>query len=423
MTPYSTLIIGAGAAGLAAARHLHDAGERILVLEARDRTGGRIHTDYNWDGFPLERGAEFIHGEHAATHNLARQAGLDVIPVVRMGNLWWSDGRSPARHRDELPAEQRTTITRLLADYDALERADLPGDLSLAEYLRGRGWDADGLAAADVLLAQTCCASLETLSCADLRREMQADHAGHAEARIRQGYGALLAWYSRDLPIRLNTPVQAIRWNASGVTVQAGDETFSARRCIITLPVSLLQAGTIHFDPPLPPDKRRAIAGFRFEAATKLVYHFRERFWDADLTFLAHTGTAARWWTPDYGRNLLPVIAAYLTAERAQHVDSLPESDALALGMTELAHLLGVPFAQLTAGLVTGERVSWAFDRLARGGYAHLPPGAADARPLLAAPVDDVLFFAGEATAYDTNPQTVHGALESGWRTARECSR
>ncbi|MCB9453668.1 MAG: FAD-dependent oxidoreductase [Anaerolineaceae bacterium] len=420
MTTYTALIVGGGAAGLAAARRLHDAGERVLVLEARNRIGGRVDTDYLWDGFPLERGAEFIHGENAVTHDLVRQAGLDVIPVVRMDNLWWSDGQTPARHRDTLPPALRETINRLLTDYAALEQANLPTDISLADYLRGRGWTGDDLHMADVLLAQTCCAALETLSCADLRREMQLDHAGYDEARIRHGYGALLQWYSRDLPIRLNTPVETIQWSPSGVTVYAGTEVFNARHCIITVPVSLLQAGTIRFDPPLPEEKRRAIAAFRVEAATKLVYRFQEQVWGDDLTYMAHTGTVARWWTPDYKRGQLPVIAAYLTAERARTVDTLPEDAALALGLQELSTLLGIQQPDLQRMLISGKRISWATDPLARGGYAHLPPGAADARPLLAASVDgDVLHFAGEATAYDTNPQTVHGAIESGWRTAQ----
>ncbi|MBC7870410.1 MAG: FAD-dependent oxidoreductase, partial [Chitinophagaceae bacterium] len=214
-----TLIIGAGAAGLAAGRVLHDSGHDILILEARDRIGGRAWTDHTFADFPIELGAEFIHGEHAATHQLVKDAGFHTIPVVRMDHLWWAENGHPAVNRNQLPAPIREIIDGLLRDYDALANFALANDMSLADYLRGRGWDDDALKTADVLLAQTCCATIETLSCADLIREAHADHAGSQEFRIEEGYAALFDHYSRDVPIQLNKVVSAIYWDAEGVTV------------------------------------------------------------------------------------------------------------------------------------------------------------------------------------------------------------
>ncbi len=415
---YDVIIVGAGAAGLAAGRRLHDAGQSILILEARNRIGGRIWTDHTFADFPIEQGAELIHGESAVTHDLLQAAGLHTLPAPRKEFLQWGTP-PPVQRIADLPADLRTTIDALRAAYNALpQQLDPAVDLSLAAYLRGQGFDAAAIAIADVLFAQTCCASIETLSCADLVREMGVDHAGLDEFRIREGYDALLEYYSAGLPIQLNSPVQSIRWDNHHVTISTTQGQVTARKCLITLPVSLLQTGIITFDPPLSSAKQAAIAAFRMEPATKLIYRFSAPLWDESLVYLAHNGVTARWWTPGYGRPDAAILCCYVTAERAAQLDAMSEVDALQRGLEEISHLLGQP--DLSAACLEARRISWAAEPYTRGGYAHLPPGAADARLLLAQPEGDLLFFAGEATAHDTNPQTVHGAIESGWRAAAE---
>jgi monoamine oxidase len=156
-------------------------------------------------------------------------------------------------------------------------------------------------------------------------------------------------------------------------------------------------------------------------AATKLIYRFQERLWPEDLTYMAHPGAVPRWWTPGYQRENAAILCAYVTTEWAENLDRISEASALDAGLRELSTLLDIPVKTLERKLVQGKRFSWASEHYTLGGYAHVPPGAAEARPLLAQPEGGVLFFAGEATAYDTNPQTVHGAIESGQRAAREC--
>ena len=415
--PYDVVVIGAGAAGLACARRLSDSGRSVCVLEARSRIGGRIQTDTTFTGYPLELGAEFVHGEHAVTHDLLKKAGLSVIPVDRL-QAGMRFGRPASRVADLDPAA-REMIERLRAAYYALtSQSGATADRSLADYLAAEGLDGDALRIADVLLAQTCCARLDSLSCADLAREMRVDHAGPLEFRIAEGYGALLNWLATGLDIRLDTPVRRIAWGRDGVTAITDRGSVTARTAIVTLPVSLLARDAISFVPPLPTAKREAIHGFRTEPATKLLYRFRIPRWDSELTFMAHDGLAARWWTPGYRREGPAVLAAYLTADRAREIDAMPEDQALARGLEDAAMLLGDPYVH--EGVTAARRVSWAADPLALGGYAHVRVGAADARPVLAASVEDRLFFAGEATAWDTNPQTVHGAIESGWRAADE---
>ncbi|MEI7768629.1 MAG: NAD(P)/FAD-dependent oxidoreductase [Chloroflexales bacterium] len=414
------IVIGAGAAGLAAARRLHDVGVKVRVVEARDRIGGRIWTEEGLEPFPVELGAELIHGESTLTRQLLAEAGLHDLPVDRYGRLRWADG-GPARPLAELPADRRDTIRALKAAYHELPATPWDNgepDISLADYLRGRGFTGEALEIADVLLAQTCCAHLSSLSCADLARELRADHAGQEEFRVAEGYGALLNWLARDLQIVLGTPALTLRRGSQGVAVETESRVFTAARCVVTLPVSVLQTGALRFDPPLSPSKQRAIAAMRSEAATKLFYRFDAPLWDSELTFMAHLGVASRWWTPGYGRDGSAVIAAYITARRAEQIDAMGEAEALHMGLDELGGLLGV--GDIAGRCQMARRVSWGSDPYALGGYAHVPPGAAKSRVDLAAPEGDMLFFAGEATAYESNPQTVHGAFESGWRAAEE---
>lgn len=414
---FDTVIIGAGAAGLAAGRKLHDAGQKILILEAQNRIGGRIQTTYDFADYPVEIGAEFIHGGQAITHDLIAQANFDIIPVNRKEKLRWAEPFAPALPLDQLDPALYQQIQSILNDYNHLEDYPLDQDLSLAEYLRRCGWDEKALLRADALIAQPYATTLERLSCFDIIREHQTDHAGEAESRLREGYSALLDWYAQDLPIQLNTPVHHIEWGLGKVRING---TYHAKTSLITIPVNLLDAGIIQFSPPLPADKLAAISQFQVEAVTKLLYRFTEQFWDDETTLIAHTGAIPRWWTSGYNRASTPVICGFVSSTHAQHIDAMSESDALALGLSELSQLLDVPLDTLQANCSASQRVSWANDPYARGAYATLPPHAAESRPILARPEGNTLFFAGEATVYYSNPQTVHGAIESGWKAAQE---
>ena len=188
-------------------------------------------------------------------------------------------------------------------------------DTSLAEYLRQQGYGPDALAKADILLAQTCCASIYTLSIQDLQRELK-QSAGEKEFRISEGYQMLLRHLKQDLEIHTSTPVTHIAQNQTQVTLTTPQQTYTAQTCIITVPLSILKLSilkqSLHFSPPLSLEKQSAIGAMKMEPGTKLIYKFNQPFWDQDLTYMLHQGPAPRWWTPGYGRQRMLVSFVHL---------------------------------------------------------------------------------------------------------------
>lgn len=403
---YDTIIIGAGAAGLAAGQMLQGAGHEVLILEAMNRIGGRIHTS-SFAGLPVELGAEFIHGENAVTHILLKEYGFSTTDAPRYKNIWWAWDKF-AQPRAELPEDAQKTLAALDAAYVAIPETD--ADISLADYLRQQGFDSQAIEFADVYFAQTCCASIESLSIADLAREMRLDTAGKEEFRVKGGYRDFLESYSAVLRIHSSEPVKQIVQDKH-VLVLGEKRSYTAKTVLVTVSLSVLQRGLIEFSPALSAEKQAAIRAMKMQAATKLIYRFDKPYWDENMVYLLHRGKTPRWWT---NGNL---ISCFATAEAAEYLDSLSEWEAISEGLNELSQMLNNQ--QLKSNFRNIERFSWANEHYIGGGYAHVPAGAANARLELAKPEGKV-FFAGEATAHHSNPQTVHGAIESGWRAAGE---
>src|SRR5262245_9946960 len=287
------LVIGAGAAGLAAASTLAGAGRCVVVLEARDRIGGRVWTDRAFGPIPVERGAEFIHGERADTWALVRQGGLQTEPFAR-----WS-GRRIALGSGRLAGSwllrARPDLRRVFTLEEQLIAYEGP-DCSLAEWLDARGFSPLAAHIADLRLAHSNCATPATISVAELAHELGIADKGPGDFHILDGYDRALALLADELDIRLGGAVTAVRWSEDGVeltveTLQRSNvvtfERFLARHAVVTLPLALLKAGAVAFDPPLPERKRQAVAALAMAPAMKLLLRFAEPFWDREMTFLS----------------------------------------------------------------------------------------------------------------------------------------
>ena len=405
-TQYDVVIIGAGVAGLAAARRLLDAGRQPLVLEARNRIGGRVWTDRSHS--PVELGAEFIHGQRAATWKIVEQAGLTVRP--------WNGLRRFARNGSLLPIDENNTFSEQVSElYDAVEHYSGP-ERSAAAVIAQRA-PADNPAAPYALrwLANIEAADTDRLNASVLAEERRLNTAGPDNFRSIDGYDQVPSYLAMNVDIRLNSPVERIEWSDSGALLTlTGGEKISARQVIVTVPIGVLQAGRPVFAPPLPAAKRSAIDAIAMGHITKIILWFGTSFWEP-FAFLSTDGAVTTWWPS--GTSEAPALTGYTGGFAALALDAMNPSVAVATALGEVAALFGV---QARTSFLGGRRITWSTDPWSLGAYTYSPLGVGDARARLAAPLVGTLFFAGEATLTNGHLATVHGALESGWRVADE---
>lgn len=410
MTHSDIVVIGAGAAGLAAARTLADGGRDVVVLEARNRVGGRVWTDHSFGPVPIERGAEYIHGAQADTWEWVQRAGAHTAAAAPWAGrrIVQEDGRlvGPDVFQQRADLQPLFTLEEQIATYTG-------PDCSLGEWLRVRQCSPLATHIADVRMAHANCATLDTISVAELAYELRYYDKGPGDFHILEGYDYVLAPLAAGLDIRFATPVMHIAWGADGVVITTPDATWHARHVVVTLPLAVLQSGAVTFDPPLPAAQQEALARLAMPPAMKLFLRFDEPFWDADMTFLTARNPLPVWWTTQPG---VPILTAFSTGTRAAQVAAEGPDAVLEHGLATLATIFGdAPRRHFRAHLL----VDWAADEWARGGYSQVPVGAHGMRKQLAQAAG-ALHFAGEATVFANNPATVHGALHSGVRAARE---
>jgi monoamine oxidase len=429
---WDVVILGAGVAGLAAGRGLAARGGRVLVVEARDRVGGRIETRVE-PGWPaaIEAGAEFVHGRAPALERLLRLGRWRLREVEE--RHWQGGGGRPVR----VDGRWRAALGLL----DELPQAG--ADRSFDEVAARAGWrrragpDVRGLLRAYVEGFNAAPADRIGLQGLRLQTRAAGEIDGDRLFRIPGGYGQvvdLLAARARraGAVLRLGTEARRIRWRRGRVTVEARGPLgaraarLTARALVITVPLGVLRSrggpGSLRFDPPLPPDKRGAIRALGVGPVVRTLLRFRQpppARSARGFTFL-HVPRAAfpTFWRAAGGEDR--VLVAWAGGPAAADLQGRGAGETARAALRSLARGLNLEVAAVAAELEGYRVFDWQSDPHARGAYSFVPAGALDAVARLAAPVADTLFFAGEATHTGGATGTVHGALETGERAVHE---
>jgi len=429
------IVVGGGVAGLAAADALIARGRSVLLVEGRERLGGRIDTRHDpaWPA-PIERGAEFVHGKPPEILGIADTPGsactlyevADKHRVVRGGKI--------AEPEDGFFEE----VEKVMALVNrATPQRDLSFDECLARY--GKSVPAEKKQWARMYVEGFNASDAREVSSAWLAHEQKAADKieGDRLFRVVGGYDRVVAHLARPLlgarekaRLLLATPVRQIDWSGPRIRVHAMHSDvpriLEARQVIVTVPLGVLQAapgaeGALTFVPELPAEKRQALEQLRMGNVVKLLLRFRETFWEKrwpDLAFMHRApGPFPTWWTTLPLRT--PMLTGWSGGVAADALTGKSESAILAEGLKSLSKLLRVPPRKLRGQLASTAVCEWRRDPFSRGAYSYARVGGADAAKHLRRPLAGRLFFAGEATAQGQTG-TVAGAIASGRRVAGE---
>jgi monoamine oxidase len=396
-------IIGAGAAGLGAAHALKDSGLSVIVLEARDRLGGRAWTVQAGPDVIFDVGCGWL---HSANKNpfvaIAEQLNFEVDRSLPP----WGD----RAFGDVFPQQERIDFIRAMdAFYEHIEAAAKSGHDSAASlYLEpGNRWNP----MIDAISTYVNGCELERVSILDF----DAYEDTEINWRVRRGYGALIAAYGASCPAALNCKVTRIDHSQARLLIETSQGRLNAAKAIITVSTNLIADEAIRFSPALP-EKIDAAAGLPLGIANKVTLaldHAEEFPKDGNLRGATMRTKMGTYHLRPFGQ---PCIEGYFGGSFARELEDAGPGAFAAQSIDEIAALLGNDFR---LGLKPLAESRWAHDPFARGSYSHALPGHTGDRAILAAPVDQRLFFAGEATSPHFF-STAHGALESGQRAARE---
>lgn len=415
------VVIGAGLAGLAASRELMRAGHQVVVLEARDRIGGRIWTSNKWPDLPLDLGASWIHGVIGnPITGLADQLGARrLVTSYERAVIYNTDGQLLSEAKEsQLDGIRRQMFDRLRKAQDSgidvsvrqalasLEKkfADDPAVLRLLSFCLSENIEQEYAGSASRLSSHWY----------DSGKEFEGD-----DVLFAQGFKVITEHLAQGIDVRLAHVVKEIWWQESEVGVRTTDGDFVADRVVITLPLGVLRHNDVRFIPELPKEKRDAISALGMGVLNKCYLRFEQAFWPHEMDWLEYiSANHGEWteWVSFQWAFQLPILLGFNAADRGREIEAWSDGQIVASAMETLKTIFGAKIPRPIDYQIT----RWASDPFARGSYSYNAIGSAPGmRSALANPLNGKLFFAGEAANRDYFG-TAHGAYLSGLRTAKD---
>ena len=420
---FDVLVLGAGIAGLVCARMLAETGQRVCLVEATGRVGGRILT-HRIGNQVVELGAEFVHGRPPELIALIAEAGLPL--VERTGTqISFKDGHLTA---------DTNARDGMFDPLDSLRTYAGP-DLSFRDYLAQSafGLNTDAAQAALSYVEGFNAADANQISSISLGIQQTAEDSidGDRLAHIAEGYDRLPLFVADRFRtagghLRRNTLVTAIHWGTGRVAFETAAGELVAAKAVLTLPLGVLQAGTVRIVPE-PRAILAAAALMRMGAVSRFTLVFRQRFWQTlppqpvlhDLSFLFDFGELPSVWWSTHPEDTCS-LTGWIGGPRARVLLAMSQTELAHLGCHALARIFHLPESALHDQLIACVTHDWSADANSLGSYSYAAVNGANASTRMAQPVEHTLYFAGEHTDTTGHWGTVHGALRSGYRAAHQ---
>jgi monoamine oxidase len=426
MNDFDVLVIGAGMAGLVAARALAQRNVKVCVVEARERVGGRVMSMAVEGGGVVELGAEFVHGRAAELWALIDEAGLQT--VEREGEMLQElPGGGLGVEEDEDRFEPLEVLKEFTGE-----------DVSFAEWVRGAGLSDEDAQAVTGFVEGFNAADAARIGVKGLGAQQVAEDAseGMRSWHVVGGYQQIAEYLAGELntlgvEVRLGCVVSAVRWSEGAVEVETTQGEVFAKSCVLTLPLPVVQrvnqAGGVRMEP-----EPRAVTHARRLAmgqAVRFTMVFREAWWlgsgaadEAKLKEMNFLMTPSRmppvWWVGDALKGELPTLTGWVGGPRAAALAGKTAAEMGEAACGELAAAFGVSEAVLRGALVGTYAHDWLADACSLGAYSYVPVGGLDASMEMSKPEAGTIFFAGEHTDVTANWGTVQAAVRSGLRVA-----